>query len=222
LLYDSEGAIPTHERSQRGIRGLEGDLRLSDLIVALKNDHMEIRRHLRILRMLVSRGDYELAEKRTVELRTFLDSHFMKEESRVRDILACSPSSSFSSPSNATATTFHKREEVIESMIQIHKAMSDPLKDMHRITTFLTREEKLSVFDNFERTLLEGLNEEEDKDLLTFLIWAINDEQRRLEAQQRKEDKSGRKVKKIDVDIEKQNGDGREDQEQQEEELVLA
>jgi hypothetical protein len=179
-LLDSEGSIPAHEISQRGIMGLERDSRLADLIVSLKNDHKEIRRQLWILRMLVIRGDlwdYEVAEKRTVELHTFLGSHFVREESRARDILACR--SSFSSSfSNSTTATFRKEDEVIESMIQKHKAMSDPFKEIRRITTFLTREEKLSVFDNFEMTLLDCLKEEEDKDLLPFLIWAIDDERR--------------------------------------------
>jgi len=70
--------------------------------------------------MLVYKGereDYEVVEKRSVELQTVLGSHFVKE---------------------------------------------DPFKDINRITTFLTTEEKLLVFDNFERTLQTCLKEEEE------------------------------------------------------------
>jgi hypothetical protein len=201
-----------------GIMELERDLRLKDLIVSLKNDHKEIRRQLWILRMLISRGDYEVAEKRTLELHTFLGSHFVKEESRARDVLACRPSFS-SSFCNTTTATFRKEDEVIESMAQKHKAMSDPFKEIHRITTFLTREEKLSVFDNFERTLLDCLKEEEEKDLVPFLILAIEDERGRNKAQQTRDDKQVSQETKIDADVEKPRGEGKEEQE---EELVLA
>ena len=123
---------------------LERELRLTDLIVALKNDHREIRRQLWVLRMLVSRGDYDLVEKRTIELQTLLVAHFAKEESRVRDVHASSPS--FSSSSVSADTSTFSKGDVIESAIQKHKAMSDSFKKTYGSSTISTREERAFCF----------------------------------------------------------------------------
>jgi len=145
---------------------LEFDLALRDLIAGLSNDRTEIRRQLWILRMLMSRGDFDLAEKRTMELRTILDAHFAREESRVRDLMTVSPS--FSSSDNDSTTPLH-REQFIESLIQKHKAMSDSFKEMQRLTIFSTDVERLSYFDKFERTLFDCLSQE-DSVVFPFLL----------------------------------------------------
>jgi hypothetical protein len=54
------------------------------------------------------------------------------------------------------------RSVELQALLGSHFVKEDPFKDISRITTFLTREEKLSVFDNFEGTLLSCLKEEEE------------------------------------------------------------
>ena len=129
-----------------GMMQLERELRLKDLIAALKNDHEEIRRRIWILQTLVSSGtdaDFDIVEKRTVELGTLLGAHFAKEESRTRDVLAGSQSVSFSSISDNN-TAFSK-SDVVESTIQKHKAMSDSFREIYGLAAVLTREEKLRL-----------------------------------------------------------------------------
>jgi hypothetical protein len=163
---------------------LERELRLTDLIVALKNDHREIRRQLWILHILVSRGDYEVAEKRTIELQTLLGAHFAKEESRVRDVLSGTPS--FSSFFASLNTSSFNNGNVIESAIQNHKLMSNSFKEIYESATISSREEKLSVFEKFERVLLHCIEEEEDRDLFPFLIWAIDESRKTGQSQNSK------------------------------------
>ncbi len=202
------------------MKRFERDLCLADLIEVLKNDHEEIRRQLWILDMLVSRGDYELTANRADELHTFLGSHFVREKSRVHDILACG---SFSSFPNTPSALIRNEEGVIVTMIQKHKMMSGAFGKIHEITSMsLTREEKSLLFDNFERTILDCLKEEEDKDLLPFLIGAIDDEERRRKlVPSKNEDYQRPEDTKIDDSINKQRGEGKEEQEQ-DDKLVLA
>ena len=152
---------------------LERDLQLADLISTLKNDHKEIRRQLWILRLLMSRGDNELTNDRAVELLTFLGSHFLREESNLRDILPCRA---------------EKQEDGLWKLIQKHKAMREAFQEIPRITTLSPEEAKLSAFYDFERNLLQYLREEEEKDLFPFMTGAIEDQNllRRVEEEHRR------------------------------------
>ncbi len=198
-----------------GMMQLERELRLKDLIAALKNDHEEIRRRIWILQTLVSSGtdaDFDIVEKRTVELGTLLGAHFAKEESRTRDVLAGSQSVSFSSISDNN-TAFSK-SDVVESTIQKHKAMSDSFREIYGLAAVLTREEKLSAFEKFERVLLLYLKEEEDKDLFPFLLGEIDENQKIAQSQ---DDKQGQR-ETVSGDGQKSSGEKNGGHE----ELVLA
>jgi len=140
---------------------LERDLHLADLISTLKSDHKEIRRQLWILRMLISRGDDEVTNDRAAELFTFLGSHFLREESNLRDILPCRG---------------EKQEDGLWKLIQKHKVMGEAFQEIPQITRLLRGEAKLSAFYDFERTLLEYLKEEEEEDLFPFMTDAIEDQ----------------------------------------------
>jgi len=198
-----------------GMMQLERELRLKDLIAALKNDHEEIRRRIWILHTLVSRGtdaDFNIVEKRTIELGTLLGAHFAKEESRTRDVLAASQSISYSSISDNTIA--FSKSGVVGSTIQKHKAMADSFREIYGLAAVLTREEKLSVFEKFERVLLLYLKEEEDKDLFPFLIGQIDENQKIAQPQ---DDKQGQR-KSVSGDGQKSSGE----KDGGHEELVLA
>jgi hypothetical protein len=137
---------------------LEQDTRLRDPRAALGSNLDEIRRQLWILGMLVSRGDYDLAEKRILELWTFLDSHFAKEQSRVHEIVTASPSLSSSINESTTAS---EEEQFIESLVLERRAMSDSFKQVQYLTRFSTDLERFLCFGKFETTLLNCLSQEE-------------------------------------------------------------
>ena len=127
---------------------------LKDLRVGPGNEN-EIRRQLWVLRMLMSRGDYAFAEKRVLELLSFLDSNFAKEETRVREDV----SQSFSFSENESVIVFHK-EQFNESLIQKRKAVSDSFSEIQYLARFSSDMERFSCFDRFERTLLNYLSQE--------------------------------------------------------------
>jgi hypothetical protein len=128
-----------------------------DLKVRSGNDYDEIRRQLWVLRMLMSRGDYDFAEKRVLELRAFLDSYFAKEESRMSEANTVSRSHSYSE--NKRVIAFHK-EQFIESLIRKRKEASDSFSEIQNLTGFSSDMERFSCFDKFERTLLNCLSQE--------------------------------------------------------------
>jgi len=120
-------------------------LERKDLRVGLQNDQDEIRRQLWILRMLMSRGDYDFVEKRVLELLPFLDSIFAKDETIL------------SFCENESVVVFHK-EQFIESLIQKRKAVSDSFREIRYLTRFSSDVERFSCFDRFEKTLLNYLS----------------------------------------------------------------
>jgi hypothetical protein len=150
---------------------LEWDLRLNDLIIALKNDHEEIRRQIWILRMLVSRADYDLVEARALlQLKQFMDLHFKKEESGVRDVVTACAASSSSAATNIVSSD----AKIIDSLIREHKVISNSFNGIRDLTKLPSEAEKLSCFDRFESTILNCL-ELEDTDVFQFLIKKISD-----------------------------------------------
>ena len=136
---------------------MELERNLKDLSVSRRNDQDEIRRQLWVLRMLMSRGDYDLARKTCTWLLAFLDSHLAREESRARSAVTVSPSLSFLE--NKSATVF-RNEQFIESLIRKRKATYDSFREIQHLTRFSSDVERFSCFDKFERTLLNCLSQE--------------------------------------------------------------
>ena len=158
VLFPKYGDSPNTKQAEcLKMTYLERGSRLRDPRATLKNNHNEIRRQLWILGMLVSRGDYDLAEKRILELWTFLDSHFAREESRVREIVTVSPS--LSSSINESTTT--SEVQIVESLVREHRAISDSFKQVQYLTRFSTDSERFSCFGKFETALLNCLSHEE-------------------------------------------------------------
>ncbi len=144
---------------------IERNLRLDDLIIALKSEHEEMRRQLWVLRMLAYRADYDLVGKRALELGTFLNSHFAREESRTRDILAGARGSSLPSDNSAA----FQEDELLRVVIREHKVMSDSLKEIQGLAEFSSEAERLFCFDRFESVFLSCLAHVDTDLLLPYL-----------------------------------------------------
>jgi len=157
----------------------ERSLKFQDLLVALTRDENEIRRQLWVVQMLMVRGDYDLAEERTIELWAYLNSHLAREESRVRDLKTASLISSTSD--NRTAM---RKEQLIETLVAEHKSITDSFEQMRHLTRLSSDMERFSCFENFEKTLLSFLSHE-DQVVLPFLL-EMNEERNQAIAEERK------------------------------------
>lgn len=150
--------------------GKRHELQPEDLLGELKSDHEEVRRLVWVLRMLVLRGDFDLAFERATELQAFLGSHFLKEEWRLRDVLAClSDSSTPPSPTFPIVESMGRQKRVMDSLISRHERMRESFREIQVMSTAPDREKKLKAFSDFERVLLGLLREEENTDLVFFV-----------------------------------------------------
>jgi hypothetical protein len=144
------------------------DLILVDQVENLKRDHIEIRRQLWILSLLVSRGDFDLVVARSKELQSFLNAHFSREESSLRDVIAATSLASTTSFDNREPT-FKLRVGALDSLIQKHKAISESFEEFREITMLTKEQERFSRFDKFQRNMLALLEMEEKIGLLSQL-----------------------------------------------------
>jgi len=195
----------------------ERDLRMKDTIVRLKNDHEEIRRQLWILRMLVSRADYELALNRALDLQVFLDSHFATEESRAREILA-GPSAGYPSSSAGSPDLFGER--FLEAMIGKHRSTSESFKEIQGLAGPASHSERQGCFDRFQKILIDCL--EHDEEVVVPMISHAKKEYLGSSGQTKDDERPSKREaeqvygKKVIVHV-----DG-EQKEKQKQELVLA
>ncbi len=126
---------------------LSRPLRLKNVIVALENDHEEIRRQLLILRMQILRSDYEGTEKRAMDLEGFLRQHCIDEESRVLKALT-EVCGSREAAEAAVVFQQHQETSVLLGKMQ-HSSQSSP-------------EKYLSDFLRLEKILTDHMKEEEE------------------------------------------------------------
>ena len=151
---------------------------MEDLITELKRDHDEVRRLVWVLEMLVLRGEDKLARERAEDLQVFLGSHFLKEEARLREILEYSNFVDPSSPPSSFSESEARQKMRMDSLISKHGAMRDSFELIQRMTTLSDYREKLTAFDDFERTILNFLKEEENTDLLLSFAPKVKEEEK--------------------------------------------
>ena len=129
--------------------------RLESLISALTTEHVEIKRQLWIIRMLVWRKDWpdlETTQDRTLWLGRLLERHFFEEESKLLVILT------------HIWGTGEKlsQDETLVGEFQRHKVILGAFKDLDSSAHSLPESQRWSLIEELERMISSHVKEEED------------------------------------------------------------